>query len=113
MVEKEQAKKAGDEISHSHKYLATAHGYNHSYDLKGIVVHYGSGLHYGHYWSLSRMPGPNSKWIEFEDTKIRVVDDREVQTYYGAPADGGNAASWNCAYMLLYQSQELIVNGEK
>ena len=51
---------------------------NHSYDLKGIVVHYGSGMHYGHYWSLARTPGPNPKWIEYDDTKIRVVEDREV-----------------------------------
>ena len=40
---------------------------NHAYDLKGIVVHYGSGMHYGHYWSLSRTYGPNPKWIEYDD----------------------------------------------
>lgn len=51
---------------------------NHAYDLKGIVVHYGSGMNYGHYWSLSRTSGPNPKWIEYDDQKIRVVDDREV-----------------------------------
>lgn len=51
---------------------------NHSYDLNGIVVHYGSGLHYGHYWSLSKTQAPNSKWLEFDDTKIRVVEDREI-----------------------------------
>ena len=53
-------------------------GENHAYDLKGIVVHYGSGMNYGHYWSLSRTYGPNPKWIEYDDQKIRVVDDREV-----------------------------------
>ena len=77
---------------------------NPSYDLSGIVVHYGSGMHYGHYWSLSKSPGPNSKWIEYDDTKLRTVEDREVQMYYGGTADGSNSASWNCAYMLLYQS---------
>ena len=80
---------------------------NHSFDLKGIVVHYGSGMHYGHYWSLARSPGPNSKWIEYDDNKLRVVDDREVQMYYGSPPDTTNSSSWSCAYMLLYQSQEL------
>ena len=40
---------------------------NHAYDLKGIVVHYGSGMHHGHYWSLSRTYGPNPKWIEYDD----------------------------------------------
>ena len=42
-------------------------GDNHAYDLKGIVVHYGSGMNYGHYWSLSRTYGPNPKWIEYDD----------------------------------------------
>ena len=46
---------------------------NYCYDLTGIVVHYGSGMHYGHYWSLAKSNGPigsqnrNSKWIEFDD----------------------------------------------
>lgn len=40
---------------------------SHSYDLKGIVVHYGTGMHFGHYWSLSRSLGPNPKWIEYDD----------------------------------------------
>ncbi len=75
-----------------------------SYNLRGIVVHYGSGLNYGHYWSLARSQGSRSKWIEFDDTKIRVVDDREIQTYYGT-ADGN--ASWSSAYMLLYESADL------
>ena len=58
---------------------------NHSYELAGIVVHYGSGMHYGHYWSLARSKGnstlkgsQNYKWIEFDDSKIRVVDDKET-----------------------------------
>jgi len=40
---------------------------SHSYDLKGIIVHYGTGMHFGHYWSLSRSIGPNPKWIEYDD----------------------------------------------
>lgn len=53
---------------------------NHCYDLNGIVVHHGTGMHYGHYWSLSRSKGGpgntgNPKWIEFDDTKTRVVED--------------------------------------
>jgi hypothetical protein len=35
-------------------------------------------MHYGHYWSLARSPGPNPKWIEYDDTKIRVVEDKEI-----------------------------------
>ena len=32
--------------------------YNHCYDLSGIVIHHGSGMHYGHYWCLSKSNGP-------------------------------------------------------
>ena len=41
-------------------------------------MHYGSGMHYGHYWALARSPVPDQKWIEYDDTKIRVVEDREI-----------------------------------
>ena len=80
---------------------------NHSYDLRGIVVHYGSGMHYGHYWSLARTPGLNPKWIEYDDTKIRVIEDKEIQMYYGAPPEVSANPSWNTAYMLLYESEDL------
>ena len=75
--------------------------------MNGIVVHYGSGMHYGHYWSLARTPGPNHKWIEYDDTKIKVVEDKEVQYYYGAPSEVSSNPSWNTAYMLLYESEDL------
>lgn len=71
------------------------------------MVHYGSGMHYGHYWSLARSPEPNSKWIEFDDQKIRVVEDRDIQLYFGAPPDKSQDPSWGSAYMLLYESQDL------
>lgn len=77
---------------------------NHSYDLQGIVVHYGSGIAYGHYWSLARVPGPNPKWLEFDDTKLKIVEDKEVNMYYGAPSEQMSNPSWSSAYMLLYES---------
>ena len=83
------------------------------------MVHYGSGMHYGHYWSLARSKGNSSldgsqtyKWVEFDDSKIRIVEDKEIQLYYGSPAasEGNQTAnqSWHSAYMLLYESQDLI-----
>lgn len=56
---------------------------NNSYDLNGIVVHYGSGMHYGHYWSLAKSSGVKGslstpKWIEFDDMKTKVVEDKEI-----------------------------------
>ena len=80
---------------------------NHSYDLKGIVVHYGTGMNYGHYWSLSRSPGPNQKWVEYDDQKITVVEDKDIERYYGLPPEYQSSSGWNSAYLLLYESQEL------
>jgi uncharacterized UBP type Zn finger protein len=57
--------------------------------LKGIVVHYGTGMHFGHYWSLAKSKGPNPKWIEYDDTKLKVIDDRDIQEYYGSPTWAG------------------------
>lgn len=63
-------------------------------------------MHYGHYWSLARSTDKsnNPKWIEFDDTRTRVVDDKDVHMYYGAPPESQNTNNWSCAYMLLYQS---------
>ena len=58
---------------------------NSIYNLKGIVVHMGQGLAYGHYWALAKCLG---KWIEFDDTKVKVVEDKHIQIYYGAPPCG-------------------------
>lgn len=77
----------------------------HCYDLNGIVVHHGQGMSYGHYWSLARSSCDGyPKWIEFDDNKTQVVEDKEIQRYYGATADCSNvsAAGWSTAYMLLY-----------
>ena len=52
----ELSKKAnvGTNLEKSYKETAAK---NNSYDLGGIVVHYGSGMRYGHYWSLARSAG--------------------------------------------------------
>jgi len=50
-------------------------------------------MHYGHYWSLSKSNGPlgskstNKKWIEFDDTKTRVIEDSDISMYFGAPTE--------------------------
>jgi hypothetical protein len=44
-------------------------------------------MHYGHYWSLVRSTGPNPKWIEFDDSKVNIVEDKDIEKYYGLPPD--------------------------
>lgn len=67
----------------------TSFAHSHSYDLNGMVIHQGQGMHYGHYWSLARSTDKsnNPKWIEFDDARTKVVDDKDVQMYYGAPPE--------------------------
>ena len=77
-----------------------------TYQIKGMVVHIGSGLAFGHYIALAKCHG---KWINFNDVSVKVVEDNEIQIYYGAPPlqdrnVGGN--QWPCAYMLLYEQVE-------
>jgi hypothetical protein len=65
-------------------------------------------MSFGHYWSLSRTTGPNPKWIEYDDQKIRVVQDREVGLYYGSLNDGQGLSGSHSAYMLLYEGDNLM-----
>lgn len=52
------------------------------YNIKGIVVHVGSGMAFGHYYALVKSQG---KWIKFNDTSVSVVEDNDIQIYFGAP----------------------------
>ena len=66
------------------------------------MVHVGSGISMGHYYALVKNQG---KWIKCNDTKMEVVEDKEIQIYYGAvPLNDNRRADWACAYMLLYET---------
>jgi ubiquitin C-terminal hydrolase len=72
------------------------------YQIKGIVVHVGSGISMGHYYALVKNQG---KWIKCNDTKVEVVEDKDIQIYFGAvPLNDNRRSDWACAYMLLYES---------
>ena len=56
----------------------------------------------GHYYALVKSQG---KWIKCNDTQMHVVEDNDIQIYYGAPPlQDRSAREWPCAYMLLYES---------
>lgn len=75
------------------------------YQIKGIVVHVGSGISMGHYYALVKS---NGKWVKCNDTQVNVVEDNDIQIYYGAPPlNERGARDWPCAYMLLYESQDI------
>jgi uncharacterized UBP type Zn finger protein len=45
------------------------------YQIKGIVVHVGSGMTMGHYYALVKSQG---KWVKCNDTAVHVVEDNDI-----------------------------------
>ena len=52
------------------------------YHLKGIVVHEGQGLQFGHYYAIIKSQG---KWMKFDDTRVNILQDADTQIYFGEP----------------------------
>lgn len=50
--------------------------------------------------------------MKFDDTKVDIVEDKAIQIYYGAPAVSSQS-DWPCAYMLLYESEQFLMEAEK
>ena len=72
------------------------------YYLKGVIVHLGTGLNYGHYIALVRIHG---KWLRFDDDKIDEVDERYLKYIYGCPNE--NHPNYPCAYILVYEREDV------
>lgn len=51
--------------------------------------------------------------MKFDDTKVDIVEDKAIQIYYGAPAVSQQQNDWPCAYMLLYESKQFLMEAEK
>jgi ubiquitin C-terminal hydrolase len=73
------------------------------YYLKGIIVHLGTGLNYGHYISVVRVMG---RWVRFDDEKIDEVDDRYLKFIYGSPNEAYSSSP--CAYILVYEREDIF-----
>ncbi|GAA95799.1 uncharacterized protein L969DRAFT_49782 [Mixia osmundae IAM 14324] len=71
------------------------------YELFAIVVHIGIGPHHGHYVTVLRT---GSRWLLFDDDSVTLVNEAEIQTFFG----GGTASGG--AYVLFYQAAELDVH---
>lgn len=75
------------------------------YHLKGVVIHEGQGIQFGHYYALVKSQG---RWLKFDDTRVSVLGDKDHQIYFGGPSNSKNQSGWPCAYMLLYESEEML-----
>ena len=60
-------------------------------------------MSYGHYYSVARV---QNKWIRFDDEKVDVVNERLLRNFYGV--SNGKSGSWPCAYMLVYESEDVM-----
>jgi len=68
------------------------------YELIGIVSHQGMYAEGGHYIGWAKES--EDRWIKFDDDKVSVVDDAQIQKL-----DGRGGGDWHIAYLLLYRSK--------
>lgn len=73
------------------------------YELYAVVVHIGGGPYHGHYVSVIKTQ--DRGWLLFDDELVEPVDKSYVLNFFGgeAPANGQDARSLACAYVLFYQ----------
>ncbi|CCU99341.1 unnamed protein product [Malassezia sympodialis ATCC 42132] len=65
------------------------------YELVGIVIHVGSGVHQGHYVSIVKI---GSRWALFDDEEVQFIPESDISKYYGDAPEIGSA------YVLFYQT---------
>ena len=81
--------------------------------MKGFVIHIGH-ADSGHYYSIIQDRLTN-KWLEFNDTHVREFDINEL----AEEAFGGETGVYDIkekiknAYMVIYERQKKIVNGNE
>lgn len=73
------------------------------YYLKGVIVHLGTGLNYGHYICVVRICG---RWVRFDDDRIDEVDEKYLKYIYGCPNDA--FPNYPCAYILVYEREDAV-----
>ena len=72
------------------------------YSLTGIVLHIGE-AEAGHYIALAK---EENRWIQFNDTQISVIEDRERREMAVGQQEGQFAQT--SAYLLIYQKQTKV-----
>ena len=58
------------------KYVGSSEGKSHSYDLYGVIHHFGS-AQAGHYWATCRNSEDN-KWYKFDDSIVSKASKEEI-----------------------------------
>lgn len=85
------------------------------YRLKSMIVHVGSGIQQGHYFSIIHK---NNKWYKIDDETVSVsnihyilkhikqIGVDVVREYMGNPDEDNQMNSSTCAYLLVYERLE-------
>jgi len=74
------------------------------YHLFAIVIHIGSGPNHGHYISFIKS---HSHWLRFDDEKVRVIKETQLQNIFGSPYHDYRAPS-QTGYILFYTSENAL-----
>lgn len=61
-----------------------------------------SGPNHGHYISLIKS---QSKWLVFDDEKVSVIDESQIQSIFGSPFLENSSKISKCGYILFYTSE--------
>ena len=77
------------------------------YRLFAVIVHAGSGPNHGHYVALVRS---HQHWVCFDDVDVSLVDEAQVQTYFGSSQDTIGATE--TGYLLFYEAVEWDSSGD-
>eukprot|EP01080_Neovahlkampfia_damariscottae_P001572 gene1572-12697_t len=75
---------------------------NIKFELFAIVIHIGSSPNYGHYKALIKT---NGNWFDFDDTRVTLVDEKYVQSFFGFPQEDFEGKS-ETGYILFYQNEK-------
>ena len=81
-----------------------------NYQLTGILIHSGSTLAHGHYYSFI-MDQQNGKWFKFDDTKISCFDINNIEyESFGGNIENNYYSQFNSqnAYLLFYTRKDSI-----
>ena len=70
------------------------------YNLSSIVVHVGSGLNQGHYFSIVKH---KDNWYKLDDEIVRLIKQENIIEIMGNPDEDYGFNSNNCAYLLFYE----------
>ena len=77
------------------------------YRLFAVIVHAGSGPNHGHYVALVRS---HQHWVCFDDVDVSLVDEAQVETYFGSSQDTIGATE--TGYLLFYEALEWDSSGD-